>query len=785
MGVRKRPLPAIVVTRLGCALLGALGASAALAETAAAAGPQYVVANAGNNSVSFYPLPVVTGAPTRTISGALTGLKTPVGLAFTPNSVAFVANQGANSITEYGANATGNIAPTVTISGALTGLSSPAGVAVTPAGRIYVSNAGANSITEYAVGATGNVAPAVTISGAATGLSSPRGIALDNAGNLFVANAGANSVTEYPPGATGNVSPTVTLSGAKTLLSSPFSLALSSFDDLIVGNGAANGLTAYQAGFSGNTAPLSTFKPAGLNTVGGVALADNTQILATGFASNNVLSITGSTTVGGTNSGVTSLLSGPVGIVVQEMLKVNGATAQFVQLTIGTPFAEHELAFGGVPPYTWSIASGTLPAGLTLNRATGGISGTPTGPIVNSTVTLRVTDSATTPAVSTNVRQYILNPAIQPLVYVGNGGNSAINAFALGKPGAGLPAYTTFGSGLGINAPGGLAFNSKGQLFVSNYGGGTITEYSPGPAAAPINTVPGLTTPRGIAVVPPGVWVAQQAANTLSAFTYSSITGLITGTSHVDIVGDQTGLSAPDGVAYDQGLVWVANSGNNTITAYATTATGNVTPVHTISGILTGLSEPTGLAVDAAGDLMVANEFGPTVTVYSAAQLAGLGSAPADLAPVRTITGLSGPEGIDVDSSGQIYIANSFNSTVDVFAANATGAATPVNVITGTALKAPGVLAVTPPLAILTERLPRGRLHHRYRVRLQASEGTTPYNWSLRHGPLPKGLRLSRSGVISGKPARTGRFRVTVRLRDSSRPRVSVTQRLVLVVKRR
>ncbi len=50
-------------------------------------------------------------------------------------------------------------------------------------------------------------------------------------------------------------------------------------------------------------------------------------------------------------------------------------------------------AGGGVPPYTWSISAGALPAGLTLNATTGLISGTPTlgG---SSNFTVQVKDSS-------------------------------------------------------------------------------------------------------------------------------------------------------------------------------------------------------------------------------------------------------------------------------------------------------------------------------------------------------------------------------------------------------
>lgn len=50
-------------------------------------------------------------------------------------------------------------------------------------------------------------------------------------------------------------------------------------------------------------------------------------------------------------------------------------------------------AYGGTPGYTWSIYSGTLPPGLSLNSSTGEITGTPTT-VGFWTVCFRVTDSA-------------------------------------------------------------------------------------------------------------------------------------------------------------------------------------------------------------------------------------------------------------------------------------------------------------------------------------------------------------------------------------------------------
>lgn len=60
--------------------------------------------------------------------------------------------------------------------------------------------------------------------------------------------------------------------------------------------------------------------------------------------------------------------------------------------TVGTAYSQTLSATGGSAPYTWSVSSGTLPAGLTLNTA-GLISGNPTT-TGTSPFTVLATDSA-------------------------------------------------------------------------------------------------------------------------------------------------------------------------------------------------------------------------------------------------------------------------------------------------------------------------------------------------------------------------------------------------------
>ncbi len=65
--------------------------------------------------------------------------------------------------------------------------------------------------------------------------------------------------------------------------------------------------------------------------------------------------------------------SSPISSTPSISCPIDGGTA-----TVGVPYSAQLVASGGTEPYTFSILSGALPDGLTLDTATGIISGTPT-----------------------------------------------------------------------------------------------------------------------------------------------------------------------------------------------------------------------------------------------------------------------------------------------------------------------------------------------------------------------------------------------------------------------
>jgi hypothetical protein len=61
---------------------------------------------------------------------------------------------------------------------------------------------------------------------------------------------------------------------------------------------------------------------------------------------------------------------------------------------VGTAYSAMLTATGGTATYTWSLISGTLPDGMSLNTSTGAIAGKPTVPVTSIQLTFKVTDSS-------------------------------------------------------------------------------------------------------------------------------------------------------------------------------------------------------------------------------------------------------------------------------------------------------------------------------------------------------------------------------------------------------
>jgi hypothetical protein len=129
---------------------------------------------------------------------------------------------------------------------------------------------------------------------------------------------------------------------------------------------------------------------------GGGALSNETTTGATytaPAASNSALTVTvTATSVADTTKTGTVTLTIPAAPAITTGALAAGA--------VGTAYSQTMAASGGIPTYSWTLTSGTLPACLTMNSA-GVISGTPTASCAGTTnLTFKVTDSGTATALS-------------------------------------------------------------------------------------------------------------------------------------------------------------------------------------------------------------------------------------------------------------------------------------------------------------------------------------------------------------------------------------------------
>jgi 6-phosphogluconolactonase len=228
-------------------------------------------------------------------------------------------------------------------------------------------------------------------------------------------------------------------------------------------------------------------------------------------------------------------------------------------------------------------------------------------------------------------RNMVLLPtAPLSFAFVTNSGSDQVSVFAVSKSGSlSLVPGSPFSAGAGAEF---LAFDAVHKLlFVSNQGANTVSAFSVNSSTGMLTSVPGTpfitgARPTGIAVDPMGrfVFVANQASNSISVFLIAANGSLS------PAAGSPVAVSSPFGLAINSAGVLFANnfpdsqtSDLNTVSSFQIGVNGVLTPVsgspfNTASSA--GFASSIGLVADPSGNfLFVGDHMAQSIVSFNIA----------------------------------------------------------------------------------------------------------------------------------------------------------------------
>ena len=286
---------------------------------------------------------------------------------------------------------------------------------------------------------------------------------------------------------------------------------------------------------------------------------------------------------------------------------------------------------------------------------------------------------------------YVSNTGENVVATISNGTTTAITGSLeySGEAGDGGPATAAT-----VSHPTGTAENAAGDVFIADSSDNVIREITPdgvihrfagtGREGSRVDPASALDTelnqPQDVAVAPNGdVLIADTGNDRVLVVTPSGRTAIVAGDGIRGYKGDgQLGafaeLNQPTGVAVDgQGNVYIADAANNVIrrvdarTGIITTVAGDYAADQANDGLggdsgdggpatSAQLNDPQGIAIDSDGNLVIADTFNNAVRLVTPA------------GTIQTLwTGLKTPYAVGSDSTapGVVYIANTNGSTID------------------------------------------------------------------------------------------------------------------------
>ncbi len=486
---------------------------------------------------------------------------------------------------------------------------------------------------------------------------------------------------------------------------------------------------------SGGTAPYNSVVTSGA-LPNGLSLAPNGVLsgtpLAPGLFSFSVQSSDAMGSIGLTNLTLRVVSSNGLQLTTTSWPEGKTGTAYDLQLT----------AQGGTAPYSYDLVlgGGELPDGLTMT-STGRITGTPTAAGVFPLL-VRVTDA--------NGNSY----QAAMMLRISSGGlglpNPSLAAASVNQPysqsimamgGTGPYAYSV-SSG---NLPTGLTLASNGLLTGTPTAAGTYnfsiltTDSTGATSQANYSLVVGTTNPRLVSTGLPNGVVNQNFNGSLRAqggtppYTYTLVSGTLPSGLTLTSSGTFSGTATANG--------------SYPVTIRVTDAAGRTSQSDVVLNIN---SSAFSIATPNLPEAFTNTAFNGTLMTNS-------GAAPY----VFLLSTGSLPPGVVLNMNGTLAgrptTAGTYNFVVRAFDANGQAAQIPVTI----RVQAGG-------LTLAKSGLANGRTGRPYTSTLSASNGTSPYLFTLMSGSLPPGLNLAQNGNVYGVPTATGLWWATIRVTDAT-----------------
>jgi hypothetical protein len=447
-------------------------------------------------------------------------------------------------------------------------------------------------------------------------------------------------------------------------------------------------------------------------------------------------------------------------LTVADLLTISGSPPSLG--TVGTAYSGQLAVTGGSAPFSYSLAAGTLPMGLTVKVTNGIISGTPLVAGTKSGIRVKVTDASGQSATSAPFSIIIAASGAQPLVISGAGtpsGTENVSYSSQFTAGGGTGGYVyalasgTLPSGLSLNPSTGLLSGSPAFGTAGSYPGIAVQVTDSAFHVATSNSFTLIVAPGAIPLAITGTPGSNVQLNDSYAAKFTG-----TGGSGSGYVYALTAGSLPPGLTL--------NSATGLISGTATT-------IGTYSGIVIRVTDsaahsastaPFAIAVGAPPPLSIMGTATPSVnqganysSIWTAFDGSGVGyhftSVGGLLPPGLSVSDINGVQGL---LSGTATVAGTY-SGLQIQVADSAGNTALSNVFSVT------VVPVGPPASTLTISgvAGSGDVGTSYSAQFTAGggAGAGSYVYGITAGALPPGLTLNPgTGVLSGLPTAGGTY---------------------------